>query len=215
MNQDLPLHALAELATERLTRGDQFARKLAWWLTGGHAAERWLQFEWAYCLWQELDRSEHLVVCEHKSKDVVILHREASLEGNNKVNPVEAGFEIKWFGNWWYAKKQSLDLQKDIDKVRGYPFPAAALVFLLFAEPDPLVPEHAWIKEQVDRGSGARSVEELIEVHMEGIGGLQPNRRFDFTLQLPDGFIRMSLHLLLFGPHFMANLGNQRSAAPE
>jgi hypothetical protein len=61
-----------EEATKKLVASPAFAEKLSWWLRSPHAAERWFQFEWAFCLQQTLGDGL-AVLCELKWNDIACI----------------------------------------------------------------------------------------------------------------------------------------------
>ncbi len=142
-------------ATEATARAPQFEEKITWWLQGAHAAERWFQFEWAFQLQQAL-KSRYMVVCEKNWVDVVCIRPPFKLPFD-----IEAGLEIKFFGNWWVDEGLLDKAADDIQKVAKYPFPAAALIFLLVVKP--VASALKWVKEQIDKGKGVNNEYDFVQ----------------------------------------------------
>lgn len=129
-------------ATASLVDDSTFAERVAWWLRGAHASERWFQFEWAYRFQQEMP-PEWSVLCEVQNVDVVI--RELGMHSG----PPVAGVEIKWYGNWWVDDLGKVE--EDIGKADGYDFPAAAALFFLDVTTTSDAVGLSWLPDQVPR----------------------------------------------------------------
>jgi hypothetical protein len=89
--------SILEAATRRLVGCADFGPRLHWWLQRGHSCERWLQFEWAYRLEQEVRPAGFAVICEHCRLDVSLV-TVGGLLPFWKQQPA-AGIELKWWGN--------------------------------------------------------------------------------------------------------------------
>lgn len=141
-------------ATFALAKDAPFADRLAWWLRGAHAAERWFQFEWAYRLQDEVT-PDWSVVCEVQTVDVVVR------PVRDDSAPPAAGVEIKWYGNWWVDDLSMV--RSDIDKIgNNQDVPCAAALFFLDVEPKPDVEWLAWLPTQRKRRGTMESPSTLV-----------------------------------------------------
>ena len=200
-----PAQAIArspiEAATRQLVACSEFEPRLGWWLQRGHSSERWIQFEWAYQLQQEVS-PEFAVPCEHRRLDVSLV-RNAGPYPFCTANPV-AGVELKWWGNWWVDKRAVNELEGDLKKVHaptGH-YPAVALLLFLLVEPiakdkDPV---RAWIQEQIDNGKGVTDIPTL----RRRLSTLSRSPDFEFNVKVACGssFANASLHGFAFSNEF-------------
>lgn len=150
--------SLVEAATRRLATCPDFVPRLRWWLRRANSTERWIQFEWAYRLEQELPRKGYIVVCEQNYVDISLFEATPTPYWTSKP---AAQVELKWWGNWWVEDSPWLpDLERDLNKVDGYRHPGAALLLFLRIDPGP---DHdvAWIADWVTKGKGVRDEAEL------------------------------------------------------
>lgn len=150
-----------ENASKKLAALADFGPRLRWWLLGGHSAERWIQFEWAFQLHQLLE-PQFAVLCEIDRVDIAIV------DASSKTVPLwkneqHARIELKFWGNWWVSAKQGADLQIDREKIDNYNMPAVAVVLFLTVEMDELPDTHKWIREQIEAGSGVKDVNGWLE----------------------------------------------------
>ena len=149
-----------EEASKKLAAVADFGPRLRWWLLGGHSAERWIQFEWAFRLHQLLE-SKFAVLCEIDRVDISIVDACTKPEPLWKKDP-GAKIELKFWGNWWVKAKQRADLKTDLEKINGYEVPAVAVVLFPMVEKGSL-PGHEWIREQIEARSGVKDIPGLLK----------------------------------------------------
>ena len=146
-------------AFQRLTRSPDFVRRIKWWLTIGHSAERWLQFEYAHSLQIECDilyPNQYAVACEQQYADIVLFKLKHPLPDYRPIEKelVVAKLEVKFNGNWYTIGNTFSGISDDMNKVDGYKVPSVALAFWIFAEPTLDYPMnhsmYCWISKQVN-----------------------------------------------------------------
>jgi hypothetical protein len=152
ISQDVFKRALVKLAGDA-----NVVDRLVWWSQHAHSSERWLQFELAYRLEQELSL-HHAVGCERGFVDIV-MYDGADLPDPFWTRQPVAGIELKWYANWWFKDRAS-GLVKDKAKTDRYNFPALALGVWLFAEPARnCSSRYRWINRAIAKGHGVRSAD--------------------------------------------------------
>jgi ssDNA-binding Zn-finger/Zn-ribbon topoisomerase 1 len=153
-NKPLTTSVLAA-AFQRLTCSSDFVRRIKWWLTFAHSAERWLQFEYAHSLQLECDEkypNQYAVACEqHKYADIVLYkHPLGKDRPVTEQEQIVAKLEIKFSGNWYTIGNTFRDIGDDVNRVDRYEVPSVALVFWVFAEPTLDHPKFGWINNNVN-----------------------------------------------------------------
>jgi hypothetical protein len=130
---------------------DQVAseEKICWWLTGGHSAERWFQFELARLLDHTLGEG-YVTCCEVNRCDIVVRPMPSGVEGAWSSNGTDlAKFELKVRGSWHCEPNYTFgDVAKDISKVEGYKVPSMVLLIWVLAYPTEENARCQWITDQ-------------------------------------------------------------------
>jgi len=140
---------------QQFAEDDRIVERPAWWAQHGHSCERWLQFELAFLLNQELRSTYYAVGCERNYVDIVIFSAADPESPFSKQIPL-ADIELKWYANWWF-KDEGAWLLNDVEKIDGYLRPALALGVWLFVTPKSNASRYRWILEQVNKGIGVKT----------------------------------------------------------
>ncbi|MBL9123652.1 MAG: hypothetical protein JNG90_08465 [Planctomycetaceae bacterium] len=129
--------------------GQRIGKRLGWWLCNPWSIERWLQFEYAFCLSQILG-PEYCVSCEDKYVDIVVKHRGEAREGIRKDEPL-AGIELKVRGNWYLRNPTYTfgGIASDIAKISKLRHPSVALVIWFVVLPKSDCGDYALITNQL------------------------------------------------------------------
>ncbi len=175
-------------ATRRLVAHEGFAPRIAWWLQGGHATERWVQFEWAFCLQPEVT-PDFAVLCEHGGHiDVTLVPALEPTRPLRDEGPA-AGVELKWYGNWWLNDRIA-SVNDDKLKVGMLRVPAAAVLLLLHVDVAQPARHHGWIPR------GLPSWEEVYALLVSNVG--EPHCHAEYVLNSCPPFSTASLHALVY-----------------
>jgi hypothetical protein len=161
-----------QTALSRAAAREGFSKRIAWWLTSPHGAERWLQFELAFEL-QQLYQNRFAVLCEHRvpgagtASDIVLIQNEQIAYPVWESQPAGV-FELKLSGNWYFNGRNIPVLQSDVAKVNELPVPAVAAVCCVVVEPTQCLSRettspYRWIVESLESGIGAPSFEKQME----------------------------------------------------
>ena len=180
-----------EDASKELAAVDDFGPRLKWWLLGGHSAERWIQFEWAFRLHKQIDK-QFAVLCEMDRVDIAIVDASTEKAPLWKEDHL-ARIELKFWGNWWVNAKQGADLKIDRQKIDGYELPAVAVVLFLTVDKDELPDSHKWIREQIEARSGVKDIDGLLK-KLE----LEPHEKYVTDVDCGPELPRAELHTLVF-----------------
>lgn len=173
------------------------SEKLGWWLASGFSIERWVQFEFAFALEKRLGQ-KFAVGCESKWIDITIYESQPIPRTGLWTKESVAEIELKVRGNWFTGNPSYTfgGIADDILKVKKRPCPATALTVWFLGHPDPTIPRLAWFHDQVNRGEGVSTLDELLvklqkwEVKIIQIG-------MPIVLTIP-GFKEFSVYLFGF-----------------